>query len=100
MHARQVLQVVAAQQPDDPAHRHRAVAFEEGGPRELLVVEAPDPIDRRAARLAKSGQRRGGIGIAIAALLGERISIERRQMRPRCGVPLAIASTMPTPTAE
>jgi hypothetical protein len=65
----------------DRAERGRR-ALEHRRARQFIVADVADLLDGRAAPLAKRGQHLRRIGRAVAALLGERVSVERDEQRP------------------
>jgi hypothetical protein len=77
-----MLLVVAAQEVDEPLQRDLAVTLEHRRARQLIVADAADLLDGRATPLAKRGQHLRRIRLAVAALFGERVSVERNEQWP------------------
>src|SRR5258708_39421088 len=82
VHAGEMLLVVAAQEVDERLQRDLAVTLEHRRARQFTVADVADLLDGRVAPLAKRGQHLRWIGLAVAALLGERVSVERGEQRP------------------
>src|SRR3954471_20277781 len=77
LHAREVLQVVAAEEMDEGLQGDLAVPLELRRPPWLVVLDPPDLLHGGLARGTECGEHFVRIGRGVAALLRQRIPVDR-----------------------